>query len=177
MRSDRKGKAGEREVCKLLMEWWTPHYPGAVFVKTPGSGGWGGASRFHQKVKAGMRASGDVMTTLEEFPFSVEVKREQNWSMQRLLDGRPSPVWQWWIQAQTQADKDSLVPMLWFRRNREPWHVLLPFEYAKAFPLPPPEQAWSRAALLGVDHGGLLPVMYAAESLVQVPPTVFVEDQ
>ena len=97
--------------------------------------------------------------------------------MQRLLDGRPSPIWRFWIQAQTQATKDDLIPMLWFRRNREPWHVLLPFEYAKAFPLPPPEQAWSRAALLGVDHGGLLPVMYAAESLVQVPPTVFVEDQ
>ena len=173
MRSDRKGKSGEREVCKLLMLWWTPHYPGSVFVKTPGSGGWGGASRFHAQVKSDIRASGDVMTTLDAFPFSVEVKREQHWSPDRMLFGRPSPVWTWWIQAQTQACKDYLIPMLWFRRNREPWWVLLPVEYAKRYPLPPPMQSWSRGTLLGVDHGALVPVLYEATVLMTVNPTIF----
>lgn len=171
----KKGPRGEKEVAKILMDWWRPAFPNAVFVRTPGSGGWGGQSRIHQYVKGGMRASGDLMTTCQEFPFSVEVKREQNWTHERMREGRPSPVWKWWIQAQTQANNDDLIPMLWFRHNREPWSVFIPFEYAKRFQLPPPLYVWSYRALRGIDHGPLLPVLYQGDLLVTADPRQFAE--
>lgn len=174
MRGDIKGQRGEREVCNLLMNWWTPYYPDAVFIRTPGSGGWGGGSKFHQSVKTDMRASGDVMTTLREFPFSVEVKWREKWSMDRVLKGRPSPVWDWWKQAQSQAIKDGLQPMLWFRRNRERWSVFLDLEYASKRVAVVPIHNWSKRELLGVDHGPKVPVLFRASDLLSIDPRILV---
>ena len=70
-----KGKVAEREVARLLSEWWGQLEPGAQFVRTPCSGGW--SSR---EVRTGFRASGDIMTTAVRFSFTVESKRREGWS-------------------------------------------------------------------------------------------------
>jgi hypothetical protein len=132
-----KGKTGEQEVAEMLASWWTQVEPDAIFKRTPGSGGWGG--RGNAEARAGFKLTGDVMTTAKLWPFDVEVKRREMWDYDRFAQGRPSPVWSWWRQTQvsaltavrledpkTEAEmfKDR-EPMLWFRQNRRPWHVLL----------------------------------------------------
>lgn len=115
-----KGKAAERDVAAMLQAWWSHVEPAVRFVRTPQSGGW-----HEPSVRAEFRACGDVMTTAESFPWAVEVKRRERWSLAWLLGGRPSPVWAWWRQTVTDAETAGLHPMLWLRRSREPWRVML----------------------------------------------------
>lgn len=120
--SRQKGNAAEREVAKIIEHWWQPFEPEAHFVRTPLSGGWGGPS-----LRGTFGAAGDLMTTSKTFPFAVEVKRREGWTWGRLLKGKPSPVWDWWLQAQVQGEEMQKIPMLWLRKNREPaWHIMLP---------------------------------------------------
>lgn len=46
--------------------------------------------------------------------FAVEVKRQERMS-------RPK----WWMQACEQAHRVGAEPILFYRRNREPWHALI----------------------------------------------------
>jgi hypothetical protein len=122
----RKGSVAEREIASLLQLWWQHLEPECRFVRTPLSGGWGGP-----EVRAGFRASGDVMTTAQRFPFTVEVKRREV-SFREFLAGRPSPVWSWWRQAQEQAREQGGEPALFFRTNRTPWRLLLRAKYVES---------------------------------------------
>jgi len=115
-----KGGVAEREVSKMLQSWWS-QYEDCQFVKTPASGGWSTAN-----VRSAFKASGDVMTTAQSFPFSVEVKRREGWSESNFMNGRKSPVWAWWHQACTQAHEMNVTPMMLFRRNRKPWWLMIP---------------------------------------------------
>lgn len=115
-----KGSVAEREVAGLVEAWWSPFEP-SRFVRTPLSGGWG-----DEEVRAGFRTSGDIMTTAKRFPFCIEVKRREGWAESTFKNGRPSPIWSWWIQVQVAAREMDAVPMLWFRRNRADWRVLVP---------------------------------------------------
>lgn len=116
-----KGAAAENEVARMLAEWWVQLEPGCVFKRTPQSGGWS-----RPDARAEFRTSGDLVTTAKHFPFVVEVKRRERFSDQ-YLQGRASPVWEWWRQAQRQAAEQGpeAVPLLVFRRNREPWRALV----------------------------------------------------
>lgn len=116
----RKGSENERVVAALLAEWWGELEPEVKFVRTPGSGGWSTA-----KVRAEFRASGDVMTTSPSFPFTVEAKRRESFSWDNFLAGRRSPVWSWWLQSLREAGEQNAHPMLWLRKNREPWRCVL----------------------------------------------------
>ena len=115
-----KGKIAEREVAALLERWWRLLEPDCRFVRTPQSGGWHGAD-----VRAEFRAAGDIMTTAARFPWCIEVKRREGWAWTPLLAGKASPIWKWWEQTCRDATVVSLLPMLWFRHNREPWTILL----------------------------------------------------
>lgn len=138
MRSRDKGNNGEREVAKLLTEWWSKRNPNVHFVRSPSSGGWHSAP-----VRAGFRASGDIMTDDLEFPFTIEVKRRETWSLRSFVAGGRSPVWEWWAQACKQGVEASLTPMLWMRKNRDRhWIVLVPEAYAKAKHWPAPDMRW-----------------------------------
>lgn len=117
----RKGCESERVVAALLTEWWRRLEPDCEFVRTPSSGGWS-----TPKIRAEFRASGDVMTTATRFPFSVEAKRRERFCWDRVFASRPSPVWAWWDQTCRAAAEQRAVPMLWLRKNREPWRVMLP---------------------------------------------------
>lgn len=153
-----KGAVAERECAATLQEWWRQLEPEARFVRTPGSGGWHGKEG--ADVRASFRASGDVMTTAERFPFGVEVKHREDWSEASWWKAPKyalkSPVMEWWEQARVAADELKAAPLLLFRRNRSDWYALLPFSAG----LWGPEQ-WTyptpatltvpRAALLGLS--------------------------
>ncbi len=115
-----KGNKAEIEIAHTIQPWWRLHEPEANFVRTPLSGGWGAPT-----LRAGFRASGDLMTNAKDFPFAVEVKRRESWSWAPLLAGKASPIWGWWLQTQTAAKEMKAEPILFWRKNREPWWVML----------------------------------------------------
>lgn len=158
-----KGKRGERQVAKLLTEWWDQIEAGVKFVPTPQSGGFS-----TKQVRAQFKLAGDLMTTSAAFPFVVEVKHREKWSHDRLRAGSRCPVWGWWRQAQAAAEVQGGTPMLWFRRNREPWLVMIPAASVLAMRLPI-EIEWSSFGT-GVDFGKLRPVVVRAECLLADDP-------
>lgn len=119
-----KGKRGERAVAALLQSWWQAVEPECQFVSTPQSGGWS-----TPEVRAASRTAGDLTTTAKRFPFCVEVKWRERWSVDRLMREQSSPVWGWWRQCLRDAAVVSLIPMLWFRKSRHPWYVMVPEMY------------------------------------------------
>lgn len=126
-----KGAVAEREVATLLEAWWGQQLgePGCRFVRAPMSGGWHGPA-----VRKEFRASGDLLTTARQFPWTVEIKRREGWAWKTFLAGKASPVWEWWLQAQTQAREQGLSPMLWLRHSREDWCVLVAAADVLAWP-------------------------------------------
>jgi hypothetical protein len=113
-----KGKTGEREAAKLLAAWWAPVEPDTKFVSTPQSGGWSTPA-----IRAAYKAAGDLMTTSELWPFSVEVKRREGWKWSRLLGGLQHPAWDWWEQCTAAAREENRTPLLMFRKNNQPWCI------------------------------------------------------
>lgn len=161
-----KGKVAEREVAGIIQPWWQQLEPDKLFVRTPQSGGWQGA-----EVREEFQASGDLMTTAKMFPFAVEVKRREGWYMQSLLEGLRCPVWGWWDQTQKAAIEMNKQPMLWLRKNRMEWHVMMgemPTAFCK------PVRAWSRMELLRVGSWRVHPTLYLASDVLAVKPdTIF----
>lgn len=90
------------------------------------------------KIREKMRLAGDLMTDAELFPFTIEVKRRENWSERNLIKGFASPIWSWWKQVCKDASEEGGIPMLWFRKNRRRWRILLPAEGAI------PQEAWEQ---------------------------------
>lgn len=159
--SRQKGNEAERDVAKLLEAWWQTYEPDARFVRTPLSGGWGGPT-----LRGDFGAAGDLMTTSKEFPFAVEVKRREGWTWERLLVGKPSPVWDWWRQAQDQADEMKKIPTLWIRKNREKvWRVMLPAKELALWDVEP-EHTWNMSRL----NVGETPAVLSAPSLFELEP-------
>jgi hypothetical protein len=170
-----KGAKAELDVCRTFGDWWGQVEPGCIFVRSPGSGGWGNA-----KSRGEFEASGDIMTSAKHFPFCVEVKHREGWAESTFRSGRPSPVWGWWRQCQRAADEMGRVPMLWFRRNREAWRVMVPSDYAGGGfvtigggGLEP--SRWNPRLLRrrGVDYGKRVPVWFGAIQLLTCPPARF----
>lgn len=75
-KSKRKGSTFERGVAKELAAWW-----GGEFTRTPSSGGWG-KSKF---AREGFNASGDIVTSEADFPFCIECKAQEGWTLEHLL--------------------------------------------------------------------------------------------
>lgn len=159
-----KGRRGERQVRELIRRWWLTFEPGE-FAVTPQSGGFSTAA-----VRGEFRIAGDLMTTAKRFPFAVEVKWREAWSMHNLECGRRSPVWGWWQQAQNAANVERSEPMLWFKHSRRPWFVMLRWDYAtQVIGMPAPDIAWTRELTRAIDVGAM-PVVYGAEKLLAVHP-------
>lgn len=161
-----KGNAAEREVAKLVQAWWRRFEPECEFIRTPLSGGWGGP-----KLRGEFGAAGDLMTTAKFFPLVIEVKRREGWAWTRLLEAsRPSPVWNWWGQAQTQALEMNKVPSLWIRKNREKlWHVMIPRCYAEKWGVRI-KWVWGTTEL----NVGISPALVTIQSLFALHPRVFI---
>jgi hypothetical protein len=168
-----KGSRGEKLVIALIRPWWAQLEAEVEFARTPLSGGWQGRGQRGQSLRGEMRMSGDLMTTSHRFPFSVEVKNNTRWTLERIAAGKSSVVWDWWNQTQTAAAECNQVPMLWLRHERKPWKVILPYRYATQVPIEPPLLVWTIRDLLSVDHGAFLPIMFEAATVLAVHPERF----
>lgn len=165
-----KGKNAEREVAAMLKAWWSPLEPDCEFVRTPMSGGWS-----HGVARETFAAAGDIMTTAKTFPFCVEVKRRESWTLLGLQGRFPfSPVWDWWMQCQRDAASIHKIPALVFRKNRQPWRLWLPVRSTYWMPhTVSPEYQWSKDQLCAVQYGPLPPVQYLLHDILNVPPAYF----
>jgi hypothetical protein len=125
-------------------------------------------------VRVDTKASGDLLTTARLFPWAVEVKRREGWSTRELIAGRKSPVWGWWRQAQAAAEEGGLEPMLWFRRNRGEWLLMLGRDAVRTHRLllggEVPVTTWERVR---DDVGVWWPVLVRADALLVAPAKRF----
>lgn len=128
--SREKGNRAELDVAEAFARWC-----GEVVRRTPGSGGWSNA-------KFGVTA--DLVCANRAFPFHVEVKHREGWTLDDLVTGvrreHDKSVVQWWKQCVDSCPKtvdgsnrvdtrDHVTlkkePLLVFRRNRQPWLVMM----------------------------------------------------
>jgi len=169
-----KGPKGENEVVKLLSRWWSQFELDVQFKRTPKSGGWG-----NSEVRGDMKVAGDICTTSQRWPFTVEVKRRESWTFGAFSEGRLSPVWKWWRQCINAAAEEDRIPLLWARKNRRPWIVLAPerllVPLLVAYDIEPDvvfQKLSSR-----VDDGDIRPVCITGEKFLQIPPKVWVPNR
>jgi len=106
-----KGNANERFVAKRFQNWWGF----GTFVRTPSSGGWGNKKEF--------KTEGDVVPEDKLFPFHLELKKQENWTLEGLFSDK-CIVWKWWNQARTECTPPR-KPMLVFTRNHMPQFCVL----------------------------------------------------
>lgn len=111
-RSSDKGKDYERHVAKILSEWC-----GFPLIRTPMSGAWQGTA-------------GDIIpkNKTDDFPFTVECKKQESWCMEQWLSGS-GPFHDWVQQAVDGVAKDIEhgrnvhTFMLIFSRNHKPDYI------------------------------------------------------
>jgi len=111
-----KGSSYENKVAKLLGDWW-----GGKFSRVPASGGlqWG----------ADQRVAGDIVPPADVyFPFVVECKKREEWTMEHVLLDIGDPK-DWWKQVVMDARRIKKVPLLIFSRNRAKDFVMLPHNH------------------------------------------------
>ena len=112
-----KGGRGESQAAKLLKKWW-----GSEFAKTPKSGG------FHtKKFREDWNAAADIVTPDETFPFSVEVKWWEKWSLDQILTAPKTPIWDWWEQAKRDTPEGQYT-LLMFKKNRQAFFAMTRIE-------------------------------------------------
>jgi len=111
--SRRKGKRKERQVAKILQEWWGI----GEFRPTPSSGGWDASGKFRMK--------GDIVTTDDEFPFCVEIKNNEAWKFSTSLVSIRSKLHKFWEQNIEEAKECGLTPITIFTRNYHPLFVMM----------------------------------------------------
>lgn len=123
--SRRKGNRGELDVAEAFSKWCGEHVR-----RTPGSGGWSGSQDFG--------TTADLVCKKKAFPFHVEVKHREGWVLDDLVTGarkdHDKSIVQWWNQCWDTCPKIvgkngytrlKKEPMLVFRRNRQPWLVMV----------------------------------------------------
>lgn len=116
-KAKRKGNSNEREVAKMLAEWWGS----GEWMRTPSSGGWGRS----KQVRADFNAAGDIVTTAADFPFCVESKSEEGWELEQLLRSPDKcPIAKWWDQT-VRETPEGKHPLLLFTRRLRPWYAML----------------------------------------------------
>lgn len=103
-----KGNRGEYKAAKLLSSWW-----GSDFTKTPQSGGFS-----TKKFREEWGAEADVVTPDTSFPFSVEVKWQEGWSLDQTLTAPKALIWDWWEQAKGQTPEGKYC-LLVFKKNHQ----------------------------------------------------------
>lgn len=166
-----KGSRAELEVVALIQPWWQRVEPGALFVRTPLSGGWGKPEH-----REGFQSGGDIMTTAKRWPWCVEVKRREGWTETTLRAGRPSPVWGWWRQAIVAANEMGKAPALFFRKSHHPWLLMLPSTDPTVALDSGPWMLWPRRGprrLAQRLHGDFHPTVFLAANILALDPELF----
>lgn len=113
--SRQKGQRGERALVKKFEAWWDEE-----FFRTPASGGLA-TMGFQFK---GIEISGDVSTPDPSFPFCVEGKNCEGWSLEKLLTAPKNDIYRWWKQTVLETPEGK-IPLLVFKRNRHPWLFMI----------------------------------------------------
>ncbi len=109
--SKKKGNSGEREVVKLLQNWWGKAK--IEFKRTPNSGAWDNSGKWKMK--------GDIICNDITFKYSVEVKRPKNFNIYNVIMSDKYIFWSWWSQTLQQAIKNKMYPLLAIRANGQQW--------------------------------------------------------
>jgi hypothetical protein len=164
----RKGNRFEVDLAYAISDWVAPN---AML-------GWAAASVLTGKPSPFRRRPADkdgmptdwvggrdlIHTPSVYFPFSVEAKCVEGWSMDVLFTKPTALVVGWWEQCVEQAAEIKLLPLLVMARARvEPVAVLRLADIREAF-LPPSSNALVCA--LGKDYV----IAVALETLMKVPP-------
>jgi len=112
--SREKGKGNERENCKYFTKWWKK--PRCEFQRT---------DAFQTLDRSKRMVFGDIIPILldrndfdREFPFSIELKKEEGWCLTHLLKANPASCFSaWWKQCTEDARRWSKAPLLVFGKN------------------------------------------------------------
>ena len=78
-----------------------------------GSGGWG-----RPQNRDGFNASGDIITTARDFPWCIEIKHVEGWTLDQLLLNNGCMIQGWWQQT-VEETPVLLRPLLLFKKNRQ----------------------------------------------------------
>lgn len=167
----RKGNANERALAKLFAEWWGH----GEWARTPMSGGWA-----NKEVREGFRTCGDVITTAPDFPFCLEAKKQEGWTLDQLIHNDACVVHAWWKQA-VEETPPGLVPLLIIARNHIPQAVVFAQEQMEGLcmqverPRDGHELAWSaHPCFIFEDHPKkTFLVITALENFMKVNPDIF----
>jgi hypothetical protein len=114
--SRRKGQTAERKLVKLFEAWW-----GSKFFRTPGSGAF--ATRGFVGVDT-TQLSGDLVTTDTQFPFCVESKKVEGWTLEQMLSSTSTKIHSWWEQT-TRETPAGKIPLLVFTKNHAPLYAMM----------------------------------------------------
>jgi hypothetical protein len=110
--SKNKGAEYERKIAKALGSWW-----GEQFQRTPASGG--------LQWKKDNRVTGDIVTPPESvFPFTIECKKREGWSLEQFLKNT-GEMEEWWTQCIRDAKKIDKKPMVIFSKNFDTDYVMM----------------------------------------------------
>lgn len=109
-----KGQRYTREVC-LSLDQWT-RSPRGTFRLRPTL----------VEPLDGWSVKGDVVCAPGvRFPFTVECKNVERWSLDALFEGRSADITSWWKQCAKQAAQNHNRPLLVFSRNHREDYVML----------------------------------------------------
>lgn len=111
-----KGQTAERKLVKLFEAWW-----GSKFFRTPGSGAF--ATRGFMSVDTTDMA-GDIVTPDKTFPFCVESKKVEGWTLEQLLTSQVTKLHSWWEQT-VRESPEGRTPLLVFTKNHAPLYVMM----------------------------------------------------
>lgn len=115
---NRKGKSAERVLVKAFSKWW-----GCEFFRTPESGGM--ATRLSKQLGIDFsKFKGDIVTLDETFPFCVESKKVEGWTLEQLLTSEKTLIHSWWRQAVDQTPSGK-KPLLVFTKNHAPLYAMM----------------------------------------------------
>lgn len=112
--SKNKGAEYERKIAKALGSWW-----GEQFQRTPASGG--------LQWKKDNRVTGDIVTPPDSvFPFTIECKKREGWSLEQFLKNT-GEMEEWWTQCVRDAKKIDKKPMVIFSKNFDTDYILMDY--------------------------------------------------
>lgn len=113
--SKTKGSTYELKIAKSLSAWW-----GHEFNRTPASGGlrWGAENN----------VAGDIVTPpTAMFPFVVECKKREGWTLENLFLNN-TEIKEWWHQVVDDCERVGKTPILIFSRNRANDYIAVPYQ-------------------------------------------------
>lgn len=123
--SRRKGQTAERKLVKLFEKWW-----GSPFFRTPGSGAFATRGFMNMDLQ---NMAGDIVTTDPQFPFCVESKKVEGWTLEQMLTSDKTLMHEWWAQTVAETPKGK-IPLLVFTKNHAATFVMMHMYHPSLLP-------------------------------------------